>query len=546
MSDPNRLLKWLFVIGLVVLSMLILYPPSEKLKGGIDLVGGTRLLFEIDTTGLDRDEQRNLSTRVMRVLKDRVDPQGQMNLEWRPVGHTRLEIRMPRPPKEREELRKAYLGVIERIREMNLSRFEVESALSATGERRAELLEGLKRGVSERIPLIEALVGAYDAYIQAQEQEETATGAKTASELYEARMGALLATNLPIGRLEDVLGLPPGETREAELDKLRAEYPSFDSGEESEPNGQLLTKAIPAYDAWSKHKADLEDPSDLKRRLKGAGVLEFRILADRDVNDPDSTRDDNPQLVESIGKYAEQLARYGPRPKAGDQYRWFPVDNVVAFMHLDNLSDFESAKTNPAQPIVEEYAGRYYVLTHDHPERRLLKGTGARRWSLRGAQSSVDPMTGRNIVLFQLDPRGGQFFGELTGNNLKRNLCIMLDDIAMSHAVIQDRITEHGQISGNFTQEKVIDLVRTLEAGSLPARLKETPLSENTIGPSLGETNRTMGLRAAVWGTIAVLFVLLNSRPPCVGSLTRLVGILWSGRQSERVKEQGAKHIECR
>ena len=100
MHDPNRLIKWLLIIALVVISLAILYPPNEKLKGGIDLVGGTSLLFEIDTTGLDPSMQRELSTRVMRILKDRVDPKWQMNLEWRPVGNARLEIRMPRPPKE--------------------------------------------------------------------------------------------------------------------------------------------------------------------------------------------------------------------------------------------------------------------------------------------------------------------------------------------------------------------------------------------------------------------------------------------------------------
>ena len=73
MHDPNRLIKWLLIIALVVISLAVLYPPNEKLKGGIDLVGGTSLLFEIDTTGLDPSMQRDLSTRVMHILKDRVD-----------------------------------------------------------------------------------------------------------------------------------------------------------------------------------------------------------------------------------------------------------------------------------------------------------------------------------------------------------------------------------------------------------------------------------------------------------------------------------------
>ena len=508
MSDPNRLLKWLSVIGLVAIALLILYPPREKLKGGIDLVGGTRLLFEIDTTGLSPSQQRGLSTRVMRILRERVDPKGQMNLEWRPVGNTRLEIRMPRPPREARDRRNAYDQAIERLSAKNLKRFDVESALNATGEHRDELLVDLERGITERKSLIEVLITAYDERRVAQEGGDSAA-IETARETYEKAMADLLATSLPTVRFTDIVSLSPGDKRDAELNKLRVEHPSYDAGSERDPEGKLLTKAVAAYDGWAKHKADLEDPSDLKHRLKGAGVLEFRILADRDPNSPENTRDPNPQLSQPISRYTEQLAKYGPRPKAGDRFRWLPVENIVNFMHLRDPSEFESQKSNPAQPIVEEYAGRYYALMHNDPEYGLLRGTGGQRWSLQQASPSVDPMTGRNIVLFRLDPRGGQLFGELTERNLNRSLCIMLDDLAMSHAVIQSRITQSGQISGDFTLEKVNNLVRILEAGSLPARLKETPLSENTIGPSLGETNRTKGLWAAVYGACAVVVFML-------------------------------------
>ena len=42
MSDSGRLYKWVFVIALVALSVAYITPPDEKLKGGIDLVGGSQ------------------------------------------------------------------------------------------------------------------------------------------------------------------------------------------------------------------------------------------------------------------------------------------------------------------------------------------------------------------------------------------------------------------------------------------------------------------------------------------------------------------------
>ncbi len=501
MNDPNRLMKWLLIIGLVVLSLVILYPPDEKLKGGIDLVGGTSMLFEIDTTGLEPNQMRDLSTKVMQVLKDRVDPNGQRNLEWRPVGNTRLEIRMPRPPKKAIERRELYNTAIERLAEMHLSRFEVESALNDGGDNREALIAKLVKGVDERVPLIEKLQEAYRAF-SAIDREADLAGSDTAKAGYEVAMSDLLATSMPINRLTDILSLKISPRRDTELEKLRAEFPSYDSSD-----GKRLTTVEDAYALWAKNKADLEDPSDLKRLLRGAGVLEFRILADRDAASPTNTTEPS----QPIARYADQLAKLGPRPQAGDRFIWLPIDDILRFTRADNIEDFESTQDAPGRPIIEAYAGRYYVLFHNDANMSMLqaKGTGA-RWKLLSAYPDRDPMTGENVVSFGLDPHGGQQFGELTGNNKGRQLCIVLDNTAMSSARINERITTRCQITGGFTLERAQNLVRILDAGSLPARLRETPLQEQTVGPSLGESNRVKGLRAAAIGGISVaVFILL-------------------------------------
>ena len=70
MNDPNRKMKWFSIAVLVGLAIWVLYPPSRTLKGGIDLVGGTSMLFEIDTTGLEEAQKRGLSEKVMTILKE--------------------------------------------------------------------------------------------------------------------------------------------------------------------------------------------------------------------------------------------------------------------------------------------------------------------------------------------------------------------------------------------------------------------------------------------------------------------------------------------
>jgi len=337
----------------------------------------------------------------MRILKDRVDPRGQLNLEWRPVGNTRLEIRMPRPPKEALARRESYNETVDQIHTLNISRRNVEEALNAPAEQRDKMLADLQRGVVERDALLAKVKELYDAYLSVRDSGDT-TAMEEASNTYEDAMSALLDSSMPVARFTDILALENPDKRKEQLEKIRGEYPSYDFGDESSPTGKLLTKAVAAYDAWAVNKADLEDPSDLKRRLRGAGVLEFRILADRDPGSPTFTAHNNPQLKQSIDDLKQKLARYGPRAQAGDRYSWFAISDPATYLRVDDLSEIESKKNQPGFPIVEEYAGRWYVLMHNDPDFSMLHTSSRdKRWKLVAAYPDRNVMTGENVVSFR-------------------------------------------------------------------------------------------------------------------------------------------------
>ncbi len=478
---------------------LLVWPPDEKIKYGIDLQGGTSLLYEIDTTGLSDFEQRDLSERVMSILKDRVDPTGSLNLIWRPVGATKLEIQMPQPSEKAKKRRDAKNEAEAALKALNIdSRFTVEQALAKSGEERDAALDALVHGVPSRKVKLLALRDAHDA-------KAADPGNADKVRAYEDAFEAVMDTNLNVQQLNDVLALKVGPHRDQEIGKIRARHPAFE---------QLVNTYTAAYDQWAKDKAALEDPSDLKRLLRGAGVLEFRILAERDPSSPAHTKaQGDPQLRLPIADFVEELQRRGPRPRPGDRYRWFPIKDIKDFMNLDTdaaLLSFEESMDSYPQ-IVAKYAGRYYVLSHNDADFGLLrpKAGSTKRWKLTEARPDQDYQTGRNCVSFTLDPPGGDLFGQLTGANVGRQLAIVLDGEMMSHATIQSRIGQRGQISGNFTRDDVADLVRVLDAGALPGRLKETPLMEKTVGPSIGADNREKGINASVWGLILVVIFIV-------------------------------------
>ncbi len=495
MMDKGYWWKILLIAGLVGLSCLQIYPPGQKLKGGIDLMGGHSLLYEIDDTGISADRRRDLSQRVMTILKERVDPKGQRNLVWRPVGTNRLEIQIPKPPAETVKARDAYKAARAKLAATELTRNQVRVVMAQSVTNPAALQQLVREDTSRQ----EILGKVLDAYKTWQEKQAKAPGTddtENAYESYKKMEETLLKTNIGIEGIEDKLAMGAGPERDKVLAEVYRNHPSLKG---------MIENLVVAYEPWSKQRGSLDDPADLKRLLLGAGVLEFRILPTPD-----------PQRPTKYDTYISELQKRGPRAREEDTYGWYEIKNPAGFLHMEESKNFEEdfearKKAGGLGYVVEKYADKYYVLAaRKDPEILLHSGkAGQARWALESAIASRDPDTNQPCVMFYLDERGGILFEALTRANLHRPLCILLDDVAYSAPSIRSAIRRSGQITGDFTVADVMYLVNTLEAGSLPARLKPTPIMEKSIGPSLGMTNRSQGMKSAIVGICLTMTFML-------------------------------------
>jgi SecD/SecF fusion protein len=468
MQDRNLYWKLALIVLVVVWGIFAITPPSETLKGGIDLVGGNSLLYEIDTTGLT--DTQGLSTRVMQRLKQRVDPDGVMNLVWRPVGDTRLEIQMPLPSKDAVDRRKAYQDSVEKLRATNVNIAEMEQVLSLSGAERQEKLMRLVRDVPARKTLLPQIEKAYDAWQQAVAAKKSKGTLDDLSRSYETLLDQLLATNIDLNELNEALGMA-GLERDKGLQAITGKFP--------ERKG-LIDHVVTAYTKWSEKRGALDDPADLQRLLRGAGVLEFRILAAGTADNPGQ-----------FDEYKKRLQDRGPRVRPDDEFAWYEVPKA------DSIHG----------GIKSQWGGKWWVLAYYKDPMKVLSKSQA-DWKLTESYPTRD-RNGLPAVGFEFNEIGAGYFQELTRNNIGQALCIILDDKAYSAPVIQSVISNRGEITGKFTQEEVNYLVSTLNAGSLDARLKDTPISVNSIGPSLGQDNRNAGFRASVIGLIAVVVFML-------------------------------------
>ena len=141
----------------------------------------------------------------------------------------------------------------------------------------------------------------------------------------------------------------------------------------------------------------------------------------------------------------------------------------------------------------------------------IVDGRPGNKYGLKGeyitsASSSRNPLTQEPMILFGFDSDGGAAMSQLSGNNTQRRMAIILDDKLLSAPTLQERITNNGQITGDFTQEEA-----TIIANALlnPLKAPLTIEEEMSVEPNLGADSVNSGFKAALWGVIAVAVFML-------------------------------------
>ena len=167
----------------------------------------------------------------------------------------------------------------------------------------------------------------------------------------------------------------------------------------------------------------------------------------------------------------------------------------------------------------------FLVFQRAESSRSLLTGkvpilvrtdSGAGGEILQTAFVSSDEF-GNPEVAFQINVEGRKIFSDLTGNNIKKPLAIILDKELKSMPIIQSRISDRGSISlgrgegQQSIQEEAENIATVLRAGALPARLVK--MEERSVGPTLGRDSIEKGKKAGLLaGLLVMIFMLLYYR----------------------------------
>ena len=122
---------------------------------------------------------------------------------------------------------------------------------------------------------------------------------------------------------------------------------------------------------------------------------------------------------------------------------------------------------------------------------------------ITNAQASVDPEDNRPIVNMEMNSEGSREWARITGANIGKRVAIIMDKGIFSAPVVQVKITGgRSRITGMDSPNEARLLEIVLKAGALPAPV--SIIEQRSIGPSLGEDSIHAGLVS-----IFISFVLI-------------------------------------
>ena len=148
---------------------------------------------------------------------------------------------------------------------------------------------------------------------------------------------------------------------------------------------------------------------------------------------------------------------------------------------------------------------------------------------LSKANVIFDQTTYRPQIELVFNSEGEKLFADITARNIKKPLAIFLDGASIVDTngddkidnsdlyapIVQDKITGgRAVITGNLNVKEANEIARRLNSGALPVKIG-SPISQETIGPTLGEQSLKKSLLAGIYGFLAIiLFMILFYRLP--------------------------------
>ncbi len=233
----------------------------------------------------------------------------------------------------------------------------------------------------------------------------------------------------------------------------------------------------------------------------------------------------NALLNEALGQSADADAEVDAYRKANPLFSVLSPSQFTGNACIGFASAIDTAKINRylAMPqIAEIFPAEFRPMWSVHPS-EYVSGENifelvAIKATSRDGKAKLDGgvitdakvvydhgSNGEPSVSMSMNAEGANIWARMTGDNVGRQIAIVLDGMVYSYPNVQNAITGgSSSITGHFTPDEATDLVNVLKSGKLPA--PATIIQEQVVGPSLGAKSINAGMISFI---IAFLLVLV-------------------------------------
>ena len=478
--------------------------PEMTFHLGLDLKGGTHLIYEADLSQIDPKERGSAMEGVRDVIERRVNA----------FGVAEPEVRIAGPDNDRLNVELAGIK-------------DVKQAIAMIGE----------------TPILEFKTQNTEIQLLPEQQEEM----------------KVINDKARTDSTEALRRVKAGE----DWQQLVNEY-SQDSEEIKSQGGSLdyITKDGPYREVWALADQENLEPGDLhehifnssdgfqvvriddKRQSENKEVKARHILIcyqGMERCEEDYSEEEARQKIEELKLEANKdnfadLAKEhstGPSAEQGGDLGWFGKGKMVpefeepAFnMSVGEISDI--VETSFGLHIIykeeerqeNEYkASRIFFKTKSNsdyiddsqPEWENTELSGKH---LERSLVQFDPNTNEPEVSIEFNDEGKELFAALTADNVGKPIAIFLDGFPISIPTVQDVIKQgKARITGEFNIIEAKKLAQRLNAGALPVPINL--ISQNTVGATLGQDSLNKSLIAGAAGLfLVILFMIFYYRLP--------------------------------
>jgi SecD/SecF fusion protein len=453
---------------------------------GVDLVGGTILVYEVDQSHWpDGKVPPEYSVaKLTAKLKQRIDPADLYNVTIRPLSDTRVEIILPTGGRKyAEHQEEVWHKLIAALKEKWPPASNNPDAYDVPLGQRKELIDAVSEAHRDDKNFnIDDVAKFIDEQLPARpksgEKRRSMTGEQVqrVKELI-SRVGSLkfvIVANMNddsegIKAAEDYYGTSTDKPGTVDPNKLRVAALN-ETAPPPPPGGPFNAGDLGRFDySWielgqaERHRLGLDNDTGLK-----AGPGSFW------------------KQMEDARNHHWVVLRQGPSALRTNLYYSREVVNPDRLPEKDRDKKYSYFVLCRNPGLTED--GRSAAVTGDY----LVK-----------AYPTEDTKRGGLAVGFTFNTQGANLLADLTKANKDREMAIVLDDQIQSAPNILEPITGGtGIITTGNSSDEVTRLVDILNSGALPATLKPQPVSENTMGPTLGQDT-------IYWGTVSVLVAFL-------------------------------------